>query len=421
MTQPAALPTLTSVPPAAHLEVTTYRHPDLDAGHPAHLRRDPALDGLRGVAVLAVFLFHYGGGLTARSPLLRAVGVATQAGWIGLILFFTLSGFLITGILWDSLHPMPLRHWVRNFYARRALRILPLYYLAIFLCAFVSLANGGRFVEIASLLLSVFFLQGLPGLGVASQQGWIALPLFHLWSVAVEEYFYLLWPLALVLCRTRRRALQLSLVIFMASAIFRFVVWMTPLGGDAVPAHTYDTTLFTHAGALALGAALALVLRSPNAAAAHSFLRRAAPWAFAVGVLLYITVGLLIHDGRLQAPAQYGVGLTGITLACPATIVFALRRGVFRRALASPLLRFFGRISYGFYVYHLLLQPLYDAIGFHFAHNYMSFRYHEVRLAAAFAITVAVSWVSWEYFESPLLALKERFPLRHPVPQDSSA
>src|ERR1700691_6305962 len=87
-------------------------------------RRDPALDGLRGLAVLMVFVFHYGGGLQSSHLALRMLGYVTQAGWTGVVLFFALSGFLITGSLWDSLGS---RHLLRNFYVRRALRILPLY------------------------------------------------------------------------------------------------------------------------------------------------------------------------------------------------------------------------------------------------------------------------------------------------------
>src|SRR5579862_4256705 len=90
----------------------------------------PALDGLRGVAILTVFLLHYGGGAQSSNPLLSAAGELIKAGWSGVTLFFVLSGFLISGILWDARHT---QGWWRNFYMRRTLRIFPLYYGALLL------------------------------------------------------------------------------------------------------------------------------------------------------------------------------------------------------------------------------------------------------------------------------------------------
>ena len=115
------------MPHSLRLPRVTLHQPSSQTAH-----RDPALDGLRGIAVLMVFLFHYGGGLKSPHLAVRLLGYLTAAGWTGVVLFFTLSGFLITGSLWDS-RGNP--HWFRNFYARRFLRIFPLYYTALVLSA----------------------------------------------------------------------------------------------------------------------------------------------------------------------------------------------------------------------------------------------------------------------------------------------
>jgi peptidoglycan/LPS O-acetylase OafA/YrhL len=119
-------------------------------------QRDPALDGLRGLAVLMVFVFHYGGGLKSTDSIVHLAGIITEACWIGIVLFFALSGFLITGSLWESGGQ---KHRLRNFYGRRALRILPLYYTALLATAVFSIARGSTFAGLKPILLYVFFLQ----------------------------------------------------------------------------------------------------------------------------------------------------------------------------------------------------------------------------------------------------------------------
>src|SRR6201996_77385 len=151
-------------------------------------RRDPALDGLRGVAILLVYIFHYGGGLRSPNTFVRALGYLTETGWTGVILFFALSGFLLTGSLWDSREE---RDVLRNFYTRRVLRIFPLYYLVVLIALVAAVARGNRLAELSPVLLYAGFLQNLPGLVTTALQPISPFPLFHLWSLAVEEQFYI--------------------------------------------------------------------------------------------------------------------------------------------------------------------------------------------------------------------------------------
>ncbi len=144
--------------------------------------RIPELDGIRGIAVLLVLALHgfaWPMQWETWHGFPRVIQLLTLPGGLGVNLFFVLSGFLITGILLDAAGEP---HYFRNFYGRRALRILPLYYLTLLLI-FVPYPSSGKFV-----LLGLFYISNMTGIfGVLNVYG-------PLWSLSVEEHFYLLWP-----------------------------------------------------------------------------------------------------------------------------------------------------------------------------------------------------------------------------------
>jgi len=430
--------------------------------------RNTALDGLRGFAVLMVFVFHYGGGLRSPHLAVRLLGLLTQTGWVGVVLFFALSGFLITGSLWDSLYsnissegssrpqaPSPsigvssrpeartrvpggrflptgvesagverpaVALVLRNFYARRALRILPLYYAALLATAIVAVACSCLRTSLGSLLIHALFLQDLPWLSQFILRNATPLPLYHLWSLAVEEQFYLLWPALLLLARTRRAALHLCLWSFALSAAFRLVDYGLPClywaMGSANPLpdkSLFDFFLLTQCGALALGAAVALILRGGEATL-HKIHRWSMP-AFLAGLALYVLTSLLCRSFLLGAPAQYIVGLPSVSLAAAALLLLLLRPGLPRTLAAIQPLPWLGRISYGFYVFHILLQPLYDRIAVRLSHAAAGNTHYQLaRFAAAFFLTLLVSWLSHHLLELPFLRRKWRFPLSPSLP-----
>ena len=146
----------------------------------------PALDGVRGLAVLMVFVYHYGGGARSSNPLLRTVGETVKLGWSGVTLFFVLSGFLITGILWRSREE---ERWWRTFYIRRILRIFPLYYFTLLIVFVSGLVFHRVYLLGTPLMVYAFYLQGLltrMNLGAV-----FPFTMGHYWSLAVEEHFYL--------------------------------------------------------------------------------------------------------------------------------------------------------------------------------------------------------------------------------------
>jgi len=371
-------------------------------------RRNPGLDGLRGLAVLMVFVFHYGGGLQSMHWPVRMFGYITAAGWTGVEVFFALSGFLITGSLWDSFRS---HHLLLNFYARRALRILPLYFLALAMAMFIALGKGFSFAGMHPFAIYLFFVQDIPPFAAQAIAFASPLPLYHLWSLAVEEQFYLLWPVLLLLSRTRRAALWVSLGIFVASCVFCNVVWGTPTS-RLVVGHVFDNFLLTHAGALALGAALALGMRSKAAATVTQL----APWALVLGLINYIGICLPSRSFLLVSHV-YDLALPGVWMAAVALVALALRPGFAGGLFTIAPLRWMGRISYGFYVFHILLQPLFDKIATRLAPPVASYNaYLAVRFCAAFSITLLVAWLSFLFFEEPILALKRRFPMNSPLP-----
>lgn len=381
-------------------------------------RRDPALDGLRGLAVLMVFLFHYGGGLQSPTPAVRLLGYVTQGSWLGVVLFFALSGFLITGSLWDSLGQ---RHRLRNFYIRRVLRIFPIYFLALFAAALYALHRSATVASLKPLTVFVFFLQDLPHLSSYALQNQLSLPLYHLWTVAVEEQFYLLWPIILLFAHSRRHALRLSLWVFGITVLFLYCVYALPAFIGARTHHLYDYFLLTQAAPIALGAAASLAMgsrigpsgRKPGS---HRIVRKYARPAFLIGLAIYLYTCILSKTLYLSGPIQFWLGLPAIAVSAAAAIPLVLRPGLLRTLASYPALGWMGRISYGFYIFHILLEPLFDHIGRVVAHANTGEYYQIVRLVFAFPITCLISWLSFHLFEMPILSLKRLFPMGSSLP-----
>ena len=393
-------------------------HPASSTANSPKIRRDTALDGLRGLAVLMVFLYHYGGGLQSSKPSIRLIGHITQGSWLGVVIFFALSGFLITGSLWDTVGQ---RHRLRNFYVRRALRILPLYVLALTAVAVAALLTGATLPQLKPLAIFVLFLQDFPHLAANAIQTPSPLPLYHFWTLAVEEQFYFIWPLILLLAHSRRHALRLSLWCFGISELFILAIYTLPAFEGARTHHLYDYFLLTQSGALALGCAVSLAMGNHSSLSgrrpgSHRIVRKYARPAFFAGLGLYLYTCYVAGSLLLTDPLQFWLGLPAISVAAAAAIPLILRNGLPRTLFSFPPLGWLGRIGYGFYVFHILLEPLYDHLGARFSHATTGNHYHIVRLLIAFVITCAVSWLSFHLYEMPILSLKRFFPLNPSLP-----
>src|SRR3954453_14091705 len=188
----------------------------------------PALDAIRGLAIVVVTLYRIGGGGDGPAS---AIGHSwlMALGQRGVDLFFVLSGFLITGILFDAKGK---EHYFRNFYVRRALRIFPLYYAAL-VAAIVILPLFGSSYAVAfrpAVAAQAWLWLYGANLLQAIEGAWCLGPLNHFWSLAIEEHFYLLWP-AVIYFASRRTAMGISGGLFLLSIVTR-AVWLASGGND---------------------------------------------------------------------------------------------------------------------------------------------------------------------------------------------
>ena len=299
------------------------------------------------MAVLLVMLVHLGGGAQSHFLPVRLVGMGIKTGWTGVMLFFVLSGFLISGILWDS---RGTAHWWRNFYMRRVLRIFPLYYFALLLVLAGAAWTGTLRLCLSQIWVFGLYLQNVPSLLKTAEALASPVPLGHFWSLAVEEQFYLVWPFLLLGMKNLRQAKVLCLTVFVLSAVFRFVVWtMYP--------ESFGNIQFlpTHAGELAAGGYLAMSLREGS----WRRLERWAPVAMTASLAGFVAVSYETHDLRGISQAAMFYGLPCLTVFYAGLLVQSMGTGIWNRIASMRWLRWVGGISYGLYVYHVILLPVY--------------------------------------------------------------
>ena len=383
---------------------------------PLSRRHITSLDGLRGLAFLLVFARHYGLSSHLTSPLFRSLERWAQGGWVGVDLFFALSGFLITGILLDTAgHP----HYFKNFLARRALRIFPLYYGVALLLL---------------LLTPVLHLQWRPGhlwyllyagnFAYCIDRTLSAVPpsvnLLHLWALAVEEQFYLLWPwvISLIVRSGRRdRLLPLCLSLSGVALLLRVTLLLTLANRQDALEWSY-AMLPTHMDGLLFGAVAALTVRERP-------LAELLPWARRTALLATGVLAVVVWRG---GPDIYSVpmilaGFPALAVLFSSVLVLAMREGSAAGRLGNlRLLRFFGRYSYGMYVFHMLFwpgtAPLLGALQGALRSRVLGgFAYLAVILAA----TSVVSVLSYKLYESRWLRLKSRFADRPVSPAPAAA
>jgi peptidoglycan/LPS O-acetylase OafA/YrhL len=362
--------------------------------------RIPALDGLRGIAILMVLLLHlapYGHDLPAPTAVVdRAFLFGARTGWMGVDLFFVLSGFLITGILYDTRGS---KHYFRQFYARRMLRIFPLYYAALALFLIILPALRPEHWVLRDLKADAFwYWTYLYNMKVASTGFLPSSALGHFWSLAVEEQFYLIWPIA-VLCLSRRQLLITCSVAAVAALACRVALSFT--GYAALP----DVWMAARMDSLAIGAFIALAARSPDGHAALS--RWAGPVAKVVAVPL---VALLVYKVAIATVAH-----SLVALFFGAMLVYALNaspNSVGGKVIGSPILRFFGRYSYALYVFHHPLLWFKPAFSMRFVPTVFGSQMpaYLLWLVISIGVTVACALISWHLVEKQFLKMKKFFP-----------
>jgi peptidoglycan/LPS O-acetylase OafA/YrhL len=377
------------------------------ADRPLPVRYMPQLDALRALAVFAVWFEHWG---IKDLPGLRYV----PWGQFGVWLFFVLSGFLITGILLRSRESVerarqtgsPGGLWAaaRSFYARRFLRILPIYYITLFATVFLLHYPGMRQVFWWHLAYATNFRVAIDPSSFPNQGG------FHFWTLAVEEQFYLIWP-ALILLVPKRHVLKTIFLALASGLIFRVAcVLLGQRGAAGVwPFACFD--LFAYGAAVA---ALGEDARYRDAGAA--FCR----WCARMGTpaLLILLAAAAWHQ-REGPPGVPTVNLLLDPLAAGAVFAALIARtargftGMGKAVLEFKPLLYLGRISYGLYIYHnfmqrllwLLFDRLHLALPTHFLPAF------GIRAAA----TILIASASWYLIEKPVNGLKRFFEYAKPA------
>jgi peptidoglycan/LPS O-acetylase OafA/YrhL len=329
------------------------------------------LDALRGVAVIVVVVFH---------------GGVLPYGWIGVDLFFCISGLLITRIL---IEPRAQQHALRSvlipFYIRRALRILPLAWLA---AAVVAALTGAGW---STLWYAAFLVNWLPNPPAPRELG-------HYWTLAVEEQFYWLWPFAAVLL-SPRNLLKLIAAALVLCFVARGVLLVLP--GSIATAHILGNATVARADPILVGAALAVALQRGWLSRDARLWQRGALLGLVIGVAGFAGFETLAgYPWHAWAPrVAYVFATPSLALAMGSLLLLVI--------LAPPAwarwswLEGIGRISFGIYVIHGCMSPLLRA----------TVADSLARTAILMVASIILAAISWRLLEQPLLAWKSRWPM----------
>lgn len=354
----------------------------------------PSLDILRGIAIILVVLYHC----------FDSVALF-RFGWMGVDLFFVLSGYLITDLL---LHSRENKHYIRNFYVRRALRIFPLYYVTIFLffklgsVTFSQQEAGSTFGYYAhhSLWFWTFTQNWLMAFEGPPPTPYLS----HFWSLAIEEQFYLFWPLLIYFIRNLQLLKKIILGLVVAAIVIRVNIW---LNGEHLEAY-YCNTL-TRMDSLLMGCLLAVHLKQGRTVS-MKFIHLAFISFSAVVVSSLFLYGNVNQKNLLFA----SVGYTGTACFFTALLYLLVKNESLLLPLTKKLqpIRYIGKISFGIYVYHLPIYLLLNYFIFKYLANNENLFYTQSTFISSLSIilTVLASSLSFYLLEKPILNLKRRFP-----------
>lgn len=336
---------------------------------------EPSLDGMRALAVLAVVLFHAS---PARFP----------GGWVGVDVFFVLSGFLITSILQKENSAKGTIDF-KNFYYKRILRLAPAFFLVLITDLIISICFSNNVKSnLIAVAVSAFYLMNL-------NRSFDILPsghLGHTWSLAMEEQFYIFWPVIFI------SAIRWKPLVIVSSLLVIVIGWRVYLVlNGASPDRIYNG-FDTHSDALIVGCALSLLNLNKNLE------------IIAKNYVL-LPIALLVFIPATSSENAYfsqivGLSITAFTSAW--IIVAALQTGILKRFLSTKALVFTGRISYGWYLWHYLIY----SAGMEYFDKFTGMTY--IFVFAAYPIAV----LSYFFVERPFLKLKSRIDFAQRQPDE---
>jgi peptidoglycan/LPS O-acetylase OafA/YrhL len=382
----------------------------------------PAIDGLRGIAILMVLIHHFTPAVSGSLFTKRLLTVA-HTGWIGVDLFFVLSGFLITAILLRTRNGPD---FFLNFFARRTLRIFPLYYvtLTVLLLALPVAAQTPIFAQ----LMQTFFGELVADLpNMLNGQSWLWLyganlkvaiegerwgAVNHFWSLAVEEHFYLVWPLVVYFC-SRQQLMRVCGICILGAPILRAMLMLA--GFDSVVPYVLTPC---RVDSLAIGALAAVLVSQRDGL--KIWLPRSAWLAAVAAVVLGVTIystGRLHRDDMLTTTLGYS--MLAIISAFLVLGAASIRSGTLAcRVVANPVLSSLGKYSYGLYVTHMFFNELFmKAFPWQGLRDLTGAYWMAIVIHAVLSIGCSwlIAWAVFHAFEKHFLRLKSLFDYRKPA------
>ncbi len=367
----------------------------------------PELDGVRGLAILLVLCFHIlkRADYFTQNQLLHLISSTVQIGWVGVDLFFVLSGFLITGILLQTREDL---NYFKNFYARRILRIFPLYFLiigGIFLLLPVLTPNRAS-IDQASWPYFALYLQNwlvIPSLNLGSYSKFVG----PSWSLAIEEQFYIVWP-SLVFLLSRHKLVFLSIAIVIFSLVARLILVQFADHWKFLSYFLYFGS-FTRFDGFSVGALIAIAFQSEQWKRAFS--------RFAWPVLIVALIGIIaivINSGNVSPlEKDYYLNTWGYTLVALASGALLLvvttspKHAILASFFRNRVLGFFGKYSYAMYLIHLPVMLIVFQNTEHFQRN--SIIAWLIFVGTVFGLTILGSLLTWHLLEKQMLKLKKYF------------
>ena len=354
------------------------------------------LDGLRGIAILLVLVFHY----APTSGPLRYLGDVFGIGWTGVDLFFVLSGFLITGILLDTVGRP---HYYRNFIVRRSLRIFPLYYACLLLYGVLSFVPAPiRWKDFLGIGDGWWYVTYLGNIQVFLKNAWPgAAILTPLWSLQVEEQFYLSFPL-LVWATKRKTLARILLGSVIGALVIRIALVL------AMPKNLMGTYALMpcRMDALAMGGLVAIAARERP----EWLKARWIGWATGLAAATFLLICLLVNSSPWSGWMRT-IGYSAIDLAFTGVLVMLMgwRERHLLRLCRVRFLMWVGTISYGLYLLHIPAEN----ISHHWLAPWLGIPHSSsTEFFLMIALAMAMAWISWTVFESPILRLKSLFTIR---------
>lgn len=365
----------------------------------------PSLDGLRFFAFLIVFLHHTLGGVSSSNSSINILlKIIQQNGWVGVDLFFVLSGFLITTLLLRERRRFG-SYSLKNFWLRRCLRIWPVYYLSLlvgfFIVPFISAHLLGsdysnpKFANQVKTELPLY-LSFLGNWAVVFNGYGYFTNISHLWTISVEEQFYFIWPLILLLITNFKKTLAIGFTIIIVSLLVRLNLALRLVEHPGIYTNT-----FARMDTLILGALLALIIfQKPITLKLAKKVSKTYYVILAFATFLLFLSKINVFDPKSVIEVVFGYLIVGLFMVyfCLCAIV---TKSAFSNFLSKKMFVWPGKISYGLYIWHMLAINI--AIQLSKSTNIALF------LVLSFGLTITFGLLSYKFYETPFLKLKSKF------------